>query len=1187
MIILFDKDETSFTTLGLGVLKDAIECSVTEEINGNFELEMTYPITGSHYKDITLKRIIYAKPNSNDSEQPFRIYSISKPFDGKVVINAEHISYDTLGYIVKAFSGTDFGDTLTKINENSFPNCPFSLINNPDNIRIINTTMELTKPTNLRTLLFGESGSLLDIYDGEYYFDKFNICLKKNRGINRGLKIRYGKNLTDIDFDESSEKMYTGIFPFFSATISNTTTKNVKYYQKVYIVDDSIPYGSGWLSLTETGTVFAPLIEHIPVKIATDGDYVDKIIYYKKTATDINSYDAYICSGAEEYSSSWLSLTDGGDPLTPETRTKYVVDLVTYIWDETANDGTGEYIPYTSGIFDSHENVYINPAGTAYTENWFLSIDEPVTRRVYTVMTEDTEYTGLTYIWNGSSYVLYSGTGFYYTYAESGENDPDMPLTKVEVETTSSEVYVDLVDSDDYSDGIINFEGYDDYLPKKILSVDLSDKFSEEPTVEELQTEAETYITDYETELTTPKETLTISFIKLSDSDEYSQLKSLEIVNLGDYINVIYTDLDVDTTLEVISTTYNVILDKLEEIELGDKAESVINTTVSVGDSVSSLNNDAEYTSKVNVEEIIATNVSADYISSKQAKLTEAQIEQLTTDSLLISSILNAQYAVIDELVATLITTDNAVINNILKAGSIEVSGKITAESGKIGAFDISSEGLEAEFISDDSDVTEVKVTPNLLKYGELFKVYPSGDVVAKSFDLFTQGRIETSKVLIECYIRSTGTEYGQNWLSETIDGPSLTPNIKTIYKILTEGAFENKSYIWAEETLKFISIETENIISAYTREGVSDYSSDWLSLTEGGTPIIPDDSTIYKVISDNDFLDRTYFWDSINLKYIESGLNKIITQLKTSISPSGQLYADHIYFSDSKQIYIKQNDDSVIHQTIECNLRISDITIKLFDPDEVKLTFSRIIYDKNGIRQTGAQPFNNINLSGMLYVTYLYGDPVFVPFSQEIPMDSEASFIFTLSNSLFDWAHSITIYSFTPHTVFETDGVETSALSANIDILPEEYDDADGNTVMPKLGTGEHRWADIYLENAPDVLSDRRLKKEINYDISKYSKLFDALKPTSFKLKQKNEAIHLGFIAQDIEQSLIDCSLDIDSFACLVKTLKSKSNEQTKSDTDYTYGVRYSEMVALLVYEVQSLKKQVKELTKEVKKED
>lgn len=61
--VLFPPDERDFTTQGLGALSAAISCTVTEERNGIYELEMEYPMIGVHYGEIQERCLIYAIPS--------------------------------------------------------------------------------------------------------------------------------------------------------------------------------------------------------------------------------------------------------------------------------------------------------------------------------------------------------------------------------------------------------------------------------------------------------------------------------------------------------------------------------------------------------------------------------------------------------------------------------------------------------------------------------------------------------------------------------------------------------------------------------------------------------------------------------------------------------------------------------------------------------------------------------------------------------------------------------------------------------------------------------------------------------------------------------------------------------------------------------------------------------------------
>lgn len=211
VITLYESTETEFNTNGLGSLNDAITCQVTEERNGEFELEMTYPITGRKYYDLQLRRIIMAKANPYSDLQPFRIYSITKPINGIVTINAEHISYDLSGYPTSPFVADTVQNAFINMKSASAIECPFTFTTDKS------TTANLTviKPMSMRSLLGGVEGSILDVYGGEYEFDKYNVKLWNKRGLNRGVSIRYGKNLTDLKQEENCSSVYTGVYPFW------------------------------------------------------------------------------------------------------------------------------------------------------------------------------------------------------------------------------------------------------------------------------------------------------------------------------------------------------------------------------------------------------------------------------------------------------------------------------------------------------------------------------------------------------------------------------------------------------------------------------------------------------------------------------------------------------------------------------------------------------------------------------------------------------------------------------------------------------------------------------------------------------------------------------------------------------------------------------------------------------------
>ena len=256
--ILFAEGQTDFSTNGIGRLPDAISCKVTEERNGQYELHMEYPIDGQLIGEIKYSRIILATPADNKSPQPFRIYKITKPLSGTVEIDAEHISYQMTHIPVMPFSATGMEPALTGLKTYSAESNPFSFEKEGAFGTAMANTFDVKEPDNLRALLFGQDGSVIDTFGGEWEFDRFKAILHKSRGKDNGVTIRYGKNLTDLKQEENIESTYTGICPFWKGQDENGgdvlvylpekvlhSTSAANYpYQRTKIVDFSSSFQS-------------------------------------------------------------------------------------------------------------------------------------------------------------------------------------------------------------------------------------------------------------------------------------------------------------------------------------------------------------------------------------------------------------------------------------------------------------------------------------------------------------------------------------------------------------------------------------------------------------------------------------------------------------------------------------------------------------------------------------------------------------------------------------------------------------------------------------------------------------------------------------------------------------------------------------------------------------------------------
>lgn len=205
--VLFAPTATAFTTNGLGKLSDAASCTVKETRNGAFELTLKYPIEGIHYAEIQQRSIILAKPNPVDLAQPFRVYRISKPINGLVTVYAYHISYDLTGIPVSPYSAASVQAALAGFSTNAIAANPFTFWSDMTS----SGDFTVKSPASIRSLL----PTMLEVYGGEYKYDKYTVRLYQQRGVNRGVTIRYGKNLTDLKQDENCSNVYTGVYAYY------------------------------------------------------------------------------------------------------------------------------------------------------------------------------------------------------------------------------------------------------------------------------------------------------------------------------------------------------------------------------------------------------------------------------------------------------------------------------------------------------------------------------------------------------------------------------------------------------------------------------------------------------------------------------------------------------------------------------------------------------------------------------------------------------------------------------------------------------------------------------------------------------------------------------------------------------------------------------------------------------------
>lgn len=145
-----------------------------------------------------------------------------------------------------------------------------------------------------------------------------------------------------------------------------------------------------------------------------------------------------------------------------------------------------------------------------------------------------------------------------------------------------------------------------------------------------------------------------------------------------------------------------------------------------------------------------------------------------------------------------------------------------------------------------------------------------------------------------------------------------------------------------------------------------------------------------------------------------------------------------------------------------------------------------------------------------------------------------------------------------------------------------------DGNLIPANgsefyLGNSSVAWDEVWAfsyENA----SDRNKKNSIEYDMDKYEALFFELKPTQFKFNNgKSGRYHVGFISQDVGESIENVGLSSQDFAAFVKAPREEKTNDGSDECDYY--LRYSEFIALNTHMIQKLYKKIDMLEDEITK--
>lgn len=283
---IYEANTTEFTDMGICALSDCISCTVTEERNGPFTLELEYPRSGQFVEEIIYGRLVMAAPYENaEVGEPFRIKEIDFDLSGNLVVSADHISYD-LNYIVAGqTAGTAVSPAVmwATVAEGALlsPSNPFTF---ESDIETEGTNrFSIDSPTPLRSVLGGMEGSILDRFGGEYKWSQWTVNLLSARGVDNDVKIAYTKNLTGLKYTVDMSGVYTGAIAFYKGSDDTYVQGNRQTIEHEYGFErdialdasrdfESTPsvaqlntYAANWLNNHDDGPAISVDVEFVPL----------------------------------------------------------------------------------------------------------------------------------------------------------------------------------------------------------------------------------------------------------------------------------------------------------------------------------------------------------------------------------------------------------------------------------------------------------------------------------------------------------------------------------------------------------------------------------------------------------------------------------------------------------------------------------------------------------------------------------------------------------------------------------------------------------------------------------------------------------------------------------------------------------------------------------------------------------
>lgn len=204
MICLFAKDATDFSTNGVKVLQP-VSCIVKEEINGDYSLEITMPQGDA----MVQSEMIIRAPTPKNGDQLFRVYKPKVDMTGNNVYQCRHIFYDLLDGFIEDLRPSGDGQAAISVLLSGTGFTGSSDIT-------VQSSAEYQMMNPVKAILGGndsDDSAFINRWGGEIERDNFAIRMNRHIGTDRGVTIRYRKNLTGLTLTTDMSGVVTRFYP--------------------------------------------------------------------------------------------------------------------------------------------------------------------------------------------------------------------------------------------------------------------------------------------------------------------------------------------------------------------------------------------------------------------------------------------------------------------------------------------------------------------------------------------------------------------------------------------------------------------------------------------------------------------------------------------------------------------------------------------------------------------------------------------------------------------------------------------------------------------------------------------------------------------------------------------------------------------------------------------------------------